>query len=420
MAINRRRFLRGSAGALLAIPLLESLTPHRSVWADSHVAPKRALWWFTPNGQNMADWTPSETGSDYTLSPILQPFAPYRDKMTVVSGLRNYGASDPEGDDQGHDGCGAWLHCRSAYGGGDISVDQLLAAEIGGDTLFRSLELGRNATDGSMRASISWAGPGEPLPKVTTPSALFARLFGSNLSQSPEEVERRGMLRLSLLDGVLEDLSRLDAKLPVRDRLKLEQYTTAIRELELRIAQSASTSCEPGEPPDPDDISNDQWGAMIALAFQCDLTRVMTFTTAKEATNGSFASLGIPEAYHSLSHHNYDPEPLAKLTTIQTYQCQTFADAVLSRLNEMQDVDGSTLLDNTAILYGSGIGDSHYHNNHDLPSVLFGGTDTFAHGHHLQATDEPLADLHLAMCASVGGNLQSLGVAGTGPLAGLT
>jgi hypothetical protein len=158
----------------------------------------------------------------------------------------------------------------------------------------------------------------------------------------------------------------------------------------------------------------------MALALQCDLTRVMTFMLGTEAHNGGHNFLGIPEAYHSLSHHNYDPATLAKLTTIQTWQCEIFADGLLRRLEEMEDIDGSTLLDNTTILYGSGMGDSHYHDNHDLPLVLFGGTDTFAHGRHVLATDEPLADLHLAMCAAAGVEFESLGVAGTGPLAGLT
>ena len=420
MSINRRRFLRGAAGALLAIPLLESLRPPSQAWAARNTAPRRTLWWFTPNGHNMEDWAIAETGTEYTLSPILQPFAPFREKMTVVSGLRNYGASDPQGDDQGHGGIGAWLHCKDAYEQGARSVDQMLAAEIGGETPFPSLELGLSATNGSNKGSISWAGPGAPLPKVITASALFSRLFGSASSLSPEEAERRRMLRLSVLDGVLEDLSRLETRLPVRDRLKLEQYTTAIRELELRIEQAAGNSCDPGDPPDPDGEQVDQMGAVMALAFECDLTRVMTFMLGNEGNNRSHNHLGIPEAYHALSHHNYDPEPLAKLTTIQTWQCQVFADAVLRRLDETEDVDGNTLLDNTTILYGSGVGDSHYHDNHDLPSVLLGGTHTFAHGHHLQATDAPLADLHLAMCAASGVPLESLGEAGTGPMAGLT
>jgi hypothetical protein len=417
MAFNRRRFLRGSAGALLAIPLLESLMP-RTVRADSHTAPKRTLWWFTPNGQNMEDWAIAKTGADYSLSPILQPFAAYRDQMTIISGLRNYGVS-PLGVDEGHNGCGGWLHCRSTAEGGDISIDQLLAAEVGAATLFRSLELGASATSANPRSAISWAGPDQPLPKVITPQALFARVFGSAGSLSPEEAERRQVLRLSVLDGVLEDLNQLDAKLPVRDRLKMDQYTTAIRELETRIEQSGSSLCDPGDPPGDGD-ERDQMCEVIALAFQCDITRVMSYMWGEEGNTVGHENLGIPDSYHGLSHHNYDPEMLAKLTTIQTWQCEVFANGMLKRLQETEDVDGNSLLDNTTILFGSGIGDSHYHDNFDLPLVLFGGTDTFAHGHHLQATDEPLADLHLSICEAAGVSFDSLGEAGTGPLAGLT
>lgn len=419
MPMNRRRFLTGTAGAVLALPLLESLRP-RAVHAVDPVAPKRTLWWFTPNGHNMEDWAIPDTGSDFTLSPILQPFAPYRDQMTVVSGLRNYGASTLSGDDQGHGGIGAWLHCTNAYDHGAKSIDQILADEIGGSTLYRSLELGRSASDGSNKTSISWSGPDAPLPKIIRPSALFGRLFGSPTSLPPEEIDRRRMLRLSVLDGVLDDLSSLNPRLAVRDRLKLDQYTTAIRELELRIEKSTDTFCDPGEAPAQEDNTIEDMCEVMALAFQCDLTRIMTYMLGNEGHNGSHTSLGIPEAYHALSHHNYDPEILAKLTLIQTWQCQSFADALLKRLKDMEDVDGTSLLDNTTILYGSGVSDSHYHDNHDLPLVLFGGTDTFAHGQHLMATDEPLADLHLAMCAASGVEFESLGEAGTGPLAGLT
>jgi len=417
MPINRRRFLQGSAGALLAIPLLESLSPNL-VRAGGLVAPRRTLWWSTPNGHNMADWTPSEAGAGYDLTPILTPFSPYREKMTVISGLRNYGVAPLGEACEGHDGASGWLHCTSVAAGGDISVDQMLAAEVGSSTLFASLEMGMVAPGGGHPHPISWAGPFQPQPKVVSAPALFSRLFGSNATLSPEENERRQVLRLSVLDGVLEDLAALDSRLPAADRAKLDQYATSLRELELRIEQSSEVPCDPGAPPAEHDL--DSICAVMALALECDLTRVMTFMLNNEGTNRAHNHLGISETYHGLSHHDYDPDVLAKLTTIQTWQAQTFADSLLGRLEAMIDVDGNTLLDNTTILYGSGLGDSHYHDNYDLPSVLFGGTHTFAHGHHLEAADEPLADLHLAMCSAAGVELPSLGVAGTGPLGGLT
>jgi len=366
----------------------------------------------------MADWTPTEVGADYSTTPILAPFAPYREKMTVVSGLRNYGVAPLGEACEGHEGASSWLHCTSMVTGGEISADQMLAAKVGASTLFASLEVGMVAPAGGHPHPISWAGPSQPLPKVVSAPALFLRLFGSAGTLSPEEAERRQSLRLSVLDGVLDDLTALESRLPVIDRLKLDQYATAIRELELRIEQSSETSCEPGDSPAEHEF--DSICAVMALALECDLTRVMTFMLNNEGTNRAHTHLGVPETYHGLSHHDYDPEVLAKLTTIQTWQAQTFADSLLSRLEAMVDVDGNTLLDNTAILYGSGLGDSHYHDNYDLPSVLFGGTHTFAHGHHLRATEEPLADLHLAMCSAAGVELSSLGVAGTGPLDGLT
>jgi len=417
MSVSRRRFLRGAGGALLAYPLLESLMPS-SILADNHTAPKRALWWFTPNGHNMEDWTPLTAGIDYNLSPILTPFAPYRDKMTVISGLRNYGVAPLDEPCEGHEGASAWLHCTSMAAGGDISVDQMLAAELGSHTLFASLEVGLKAPSGGHPSPISWAGPNQPLPKVVSAPGLFSRLFGSSLSLSPEEAERRQSLRLSVLDGVLEDLNDLTVRLPATDRMKLDQYTTALRELELRIEQSSDTSCEPGDPPAEHGL--DEICEVMALAFECDLTRVMTFMLNNEGTNQAHTHLNIPETYHGLSHHDYDPEMLAKLTTIQTWQCQSFADSLLARLEAVTDIDGNTLLDNTSILYGSGLGDSHYHDNFDLPLVLFGGSNTFAHGHHLVAPDAALADLHLAMCQATGATFDSLGVAGTAPLEGLS
>ena len=419
--MNRRRFVQGGAGALLALPLLESLWGRKAL-ARTPSAPQRALWWFTPNGQNMEDWAVSGTGSEYTLSPILTPFAPFREQMTVVSGLRNYGVSTPGADDSGHSGCGAWLHC-SALDSGGVSVDQQLAAQIGSDTLFPSLELGRVATDGDHRTAVSWAQGDLPLPKIITASALFARLFGASTSLSPEEALRERNARVSVLDGVLEDLNSLAVRLPAQDQIKLDQYSTAVRELEVRIGRAGESSCDPGEAPgratnEAEEIDN--LCAVMVLALQCDLTRVMTFMLGGEANNVGHNFLGVPESYHGLSHHNYDPAQLAKLTIIQTWQCQVFADSLLSRLAATPDVDGKTLLDNTSVLYGSGIGDSHYHNNYDLPAVLFGGTSTFAHGHHLAASEQPLANLHLAICGAAGAELNTLGTAGVEPLAGLT
>jgi hypothetical protein len=319
---------------------------------------------------------------------------------------------------EGHEGAAAWLNCASIAAGGDTSIDQIIAAQLGASTLFGSLQLGMVAAGGGHPKPISWAGPGAPLPKVVSAPALFSRLFGSSSTVSPEEAARRADLRRSVLDGVRSDLHSLSVRLPTSDKRKLEQYTTGLRELEVRIAQSADLACASGDV--PTEHSLDNMCALIALAFACDLTRVVTFMLHNEGTNQGHPELGVPDAYHALSHHNYVPDILSQLTVIQTWQAQTFADSLLARLEGRTDVDGNTFLDNTTVLYGSGLGDSHYHDNFDLPIALFGGTHTYAHGHHLMATDQPLADLHLSMAASMGVSVASLGPASTGPLAGLT
>ena len=423
MSVSRRRFLRGSAGLFLALPILESMRP-RTVRASDPNAPQRALWWFTPNGQNMEDWTPADFGSDYNMSPILSPFESYRDTMTILKGLRNYGCDEGA---EGHSGAGTFLTCAAATVTpvrNARSIDQIIADQIGGETLFKSLQLGMNATGESLGTAISWADAETPLPKVTRPEALFTRLFGGGAVLTPEELEHRRSMELSILDGVFDDLQALRPKLPARDRLKLEQYTTSIREVELRIEQMGDLTCDPGEMPTYDEDSFpellDAFCEVIALAIQCDLSRIFTFTHSGEGTNMKHSWLDIADTYHGLSHHNYDAEMLAKLTTIQTWQSQVFADGLLRRLRAIEDIDGRSLLDNTILMYGSGLADSHFHDNFDLPIVLFGGTDAFTHGQHIDVTDEPLAALHLAISEAVGASVTDFGVVETGPLTGLS
>lgn len=426
MSLTRRKFLRSSTGLLLALPLLESLSSD-TVQAGENTAPKRVLWWLTPNGHNMDDWAIAKEGTGYALSPILEPFAAYTDKMTVVSGLRNYGCGSSQYGDfnEGHSGYGIFLSCTGTTSQtyNATTVDQRLAQEIGKENVFPSLQLGMTGSGSTIKKALSWAGPESPLPTVSSPAALFARLFGSGEALTPEEMTQRRKLRLSVLDGVLDDLGHLDARLPHRDRLKLDQYTTSLRELEIQINKAGSVVCDPGDAPGttigfPDKL--DQMCAVMALALQCDLSRIMSFALGLAGTNMTYHFADVPEAHHGLSHHGQDPEKLAKLTKLGRWQSEAFANSLLARLENTLDFDGKTLLDNTIIVYGSTMGDGAYHDNFDLPVVLFGGTDSFKHGHHLVATDKPLADLHLAVSQAAGGTLSTLGEAGTGPLAGLT
>ena len=429
MPFSRRLFLRGAAGTLLALPFLESLAPQRA--AADGTSPKRLLWWYTPNGHNMADWIPATTGDDYVPSPIIEPLSAWREHMTVVSGLRNHGCIDGA---KGHAGsAGAFLTCAAmdetrTWNG--VSIDQIAAAAIGSQTPFPSLEIGLEAGSSGNCSSatcgygsnISWSGPETPRPKIVDPTALFQRLFGTAGATPPEELERRRVLRLSILDDVKGDIADLDRRLPVRDQLKLDEYTTAVRELELRIDALDGVTCEPGEPPaDATDVPTrlELMADLMVKAMECDLTRVCTFMLGNAASNQPYDWLGMPEWHHALSHHGQDPETLAKLTRIGRWQNEVFA-RFLQRLADTTDPEGGTLLDSTVILMGSGMSDGHYHRNDDLPLLLFGGGGVFRHGHHLRSVDAPLADLNLAMLAAVGVEQDRLGVAGTGPLAGLT
>lgn len=433
MKINRRRFLMGASGCLLPLPLLTALTP-RTARAGGGM-PSRALWWFNPNGHNPLERFCTGKGSHFVLPKSMQAFEAYRDRMTVIDGLRLHGCL-VEGSNTGHTAAAAgWLTSTNLNPDTievGTSIDQKLADRWEGMTPFRSLELGMEQSvmsSGSditgYTTSISWSDATTMRPKTIDPSALFVRLFGSDLNLDPKEAKRRLAVRQSVLDGVLDDLSRLNGALPSSDREKLEQYTTAIRELEGRIAASGALSCDPGDPAVsveefPDRL--DQFLDLMVLAFECDLTRIVTFMLGSEGTNQPYSWAGVSEAHHGLSHHAYDADILEQITAIDTWQAEVFA-SFLDRLDARTDpLDpmGGSLLDTTVLMFGGGMEEGYYHDNTNLPTILFGGTSAFVHGQRVVLEDGPLADVHLAMCAAVGEDLGSHGVAGTGPMAGLS
>ena len=430
MRFPRRSFLRAASGLILPLPALASMNP-RGMRSTGDGMPSRVLWWFNPNGNNYNDWPVEGEGSDFVFSPTLEPFEDYRDRLTVLSGLKIEACQN--GLPDGHNGAAAtYLTCMPleeshVYVG--QSIDQRLAQEWNGVTPFQSLELGMetgavsdDSTTGTYRGNISWAGPETPRPKVSSPGSLFDRLFGGgDASLSPEEAERRLDLRLSILDDTLEELNRLSARLSASDRRKLDEYATAIRELELRLASMGVLSCDPGESPGNSDLFPDTLEAMcdlMALAFQCDLTRVITFMLGNEGTNQAYTWLGLADGHHSLSHHAEDPEVMAQLSLIDRWQSEVFV-GLLDRLDAIEEPGGGSLLDNTVLLYGGGMADGHYHTNEELPLVLLGGTEVFDHGRHVHMDGGPLSELHLAICSAVGVDLPSWGMTGTSPMTGL-
>lgn len=430
MKPTRRAFLRGASGAVLALPALESLVGRRAVADDA--APRRVLFWYTPNGHAMRDWIPTSEGPGYTLSPILEPLERHRHRFTVVSGLWNHGCQ--EGAD-GHAGsAGAFLTCaglREDRTWNGVSIDQRIAQAIGAATPFPSLEIGMESGEAGTcgdgicgyGSNISWSGPETPRAKVVDPEALFVRLFGDGSGElPPEELARRKELRLSILDGVVDDLQRLDRTLPASDRQKLDEFTTSVRELETRLANAPDRTCDAPDAPGDDPSFPARLEAMqtlIGRAMQCDLSRVYSFMLGNAASNQAYGFAGVPESHHSLSHHGHDDAILQRLTTIGRWQSERFA-TFLDLLAGLEDIDGRSVLDNTTILYGSGMSDGHFHLNEDLPLLVVGQTDAFAHDQHVRIEKGALADLHLTLARSVGVDLSSHGVAGTAPLESLS
>ncbi len=419
MRESRRAFLRG-AGALVALPALESLG--QSLPAATR--PRRLAVLYTPNGVNVPRWTVEGEGREYRLSPTLQPLEPLKGEFSVLSGLNHENATP------GEDGAGD--HSRGAAtfltgvrvhktGGADIragvSFDQVAANELGRHTRWPSLQL---ATDGARSAgrcdsgyscayqyNLSWKTPVLPLPAEHDPRQVFERLFGPGpLAGDAASAEARLELQKSVLDFVLEDGRSLRRRLGERDREKLDQYFAAIRDVEKRIVGSgASTVAGPVVTPAAPASFLDHVRIMLdltALAFQSDATRIVVFMLAHEGSNRAFPEIGIPEAHHQISHHQGDAEKLEKIARIDRFYIEQLK-YFLERLKALADGDG-TLLDQSLVLYGSGISEGNKHLHSNLPIVLAGrGGGTASPGRHIRFPDPtPLSNLFLALLQRLG------------------
>ncbi len=430
--LSRRTFLRG-AGVAVALPFLEAMWP-RAAHAQAAASARRFLAWYVPNGINMADWTPSTTGTDYTLPPILVPLAPVRDDVLVLTGLANLAAAANLPGDHAR-GTGSFLSARQVKftAGADIengiSLDQRIAQSIGEATSLPSLQLGAesgsstgNCDSGYSCAyarNISWAGTQTPLAKETNPVSAFQRLFqGAGTLLPPAEIERRRLLRLSILDTVSEDANRLRLELGSSDRQKLDEYLTGVRALELRLQSISSSQCDATEPTEPADFVArlDAMIDLMVLAFQCDRTRVVSFMQANAGSNQTYPWLDVLDGHHQISHHQGNPANLAMLRTINTWEVGRFA-ALVARLAAIEEPDGS-LLDSSLLFFSSEIedGDSHSHSN--MPILLAGGGGGAVQpGRHLRFTGSPpVANLFLTVLRAFGIQDATFGQHGTAPL----
>ena len=432
--LARRTVLRG-LGATIALPFLDGMVPafanSRSVAA---ALPLRVGALYAPNGMNMRDWTPAVEGAAFELTPILQPLAPFRDRMVVLSGLANNAADQLPGEGSGD-------HSRSSAGyltgahakkteGADlengISMDQVAAREFGRHTQLGSLELALEANDMAggcehgyscaYTGTVSWASATTPLPMENDPRAVFERLFGS--SDSTEREARLARLRMerSILDMVSERLAQLQKRLGASDRRKVTEYVDSVRDIERRIQVAEDQSnrelpvvAQPAGVPSTYEEYAKLMFDLWALAWQCDLTRVTSFMYGREKSGRSYPEIGVPDPHHPLSHHQDRPDRLARLTRLNTFHMSLFAH-LLEKLHSIREGDGR-LLDRVMIVYGAGMSDSNMHHHQNLPALLVGtGSDQVAGGRHVRvAKDLPLANLHMTVLDRMGISIDRLG-----------
>ena len=373
--ISRRTVLKG-IGASVALPLLEAMNPAATAWAQTPAGktPIRFAFVGFPHGAIMDRWSPKETGTGYTMSPILEPLTPFRQHLTIVSGLRNKPAESPEPHGYIEP---TWLSCVKVWEHGlaspdaGVSADQLAARHIGQETRLPSLEL----TTSQGGARVAWRTPTQSLPQESNPRAVFQKLFG----QGDTEKERADILAEtgSILDRVKGQAARLQASLGVQDRVVVSDYLDSVREIERRVQMAMKADKGSLEIPDapigtPNDLSEHfkLMFDLMALAFQADITRVITFSLDREASMRTYTNLGVAEAFHPLSHHGNSAAKMDKLVQIQKYHTEMFAEFI-KKIEAAKEGNG-TVLDHSTILFGSNMSDSNRHNNDPLPSALLG------------------------------------------------
>jgi hypothetical protein len=425
-ALSRRTVLRG-IGATLALPVLDAMVPALTPTLKGAGAPvKRFGAVFVPMGERPSHWTPTTTGAGFEFSPILKPIESFRDYITVVSNL------DRPLQGTHAVSTGTWLtgaapkRTEAEDFVANTSLDQVIANQIGRDTVFPSLEICTEDLTGYVGAcdvgyscaymnTISWKSPTTPMPLESNPRVVFERLFGR--PGSPEERALRMRQNRSILDSVRGDISSLETNLGSRDKVRLDQYLEHVREIEQRIQRAEKqSSTELLLPRAPVGIP-DSWEEhatvmfdLMAVAFEADLTRVFAFMLNREASQLVFPNLGFNEPWHHVSHHGNQPEKLELLVKLNTWQVEVFGK-FLDRLKQTPDGD-ATLLDHSSILWGSGMSDSDRHSPLDVPYLQVGkAAGAFAGNRHIAAPKgTQLADVMLSVAQKYGAEIDRFGV----------
>ena len=431
-ALPRRTFLRG-VGATLALPLLDSMVPALAA-APAVQSPTRLSVVYVPNGMIMDKWTPAALGSNYELTTIMEPLAPFRDDITVMSGLAHNTGWALEGEGPGeHARASATfltgVHPKKTEGAdlrAGTSIDQIVAREFRQHTQLASLEVALDSTDvvGTCDTGYScaysntlcWSNPTTPVPMENKPRAVFERLFGDSDSTDPAQLRARLRTDRSILDLVSQDVSRLLGRLGSRDRAKLTQYLDSIRDIERRIQiaeeqparELPSVERPVGVPPTFTAHCKLMMDLQV-LAYQTDMTRVITFMMGREQNTRVYNELGIKDAYHPLSHHQNDSAKIAQVLQIDILHSEMFA-YYLEKMRSTPDGDGS-LLDHSIILYGSSLSDGNLHVHNDLPIMLVGGgADQLKGGRHVRYPDDtPTTNLFLTLLDKLNIPLENFG-----------
>lgn len=438
-AMDRRTVLRG-AGAVLALPMLDAMATSASAAEAAAVTRKRLQVIYMPNGLAMRNFTPSQLGEGYALTPILEPLAAYRDKFMVISGVDAH-QGDALGDGAGDHAraCGTWLtgvHVKKTEGADitcGVSMDQLVANKYGEVTQLPSLELGLEPPSlvGSCDSgyscaytdTLSWRDPSTPLPVTTNPRDVFEALFGDGDSLDPKARMAQLKRQASVLDFVADDAKRLSRSVGSADQKKIDEYLESVRDIERRIQKVENSKAvalpdyvKPSGIPDTFDEHARMMIDLQVLANQADLTRVGTLMLGREASGRSYPEINVPDGHHPTSHHGGDPEKYARLTKINIFHMEQVA-YYLKRMSETKDGDAS-LLDNTILIAGPSMADPDHHDHTNLTTIIGGG---LIKGNRHVAADKgtPMTNVLLSAMDLLGVQRDTLGDS-TGRFAGLT
>ena len=423
--LPRRTFLRGM-GATVALPLLDAMVPSFTALAKTAATPQRRFGAvYIPHGAIMNLYTPAQQGVDFQFTPILKPLERFKENVVVVSNLDRPGI-----DDSHATASAAWLSGAIAKRteGQDFrlgrTVDQVIAKQIGGDTPFPSIEIATENLDGYVGGcspgyacaymnTVSWASETTPIPMEINPRVVFERLFGRPGTQAQRKA--RAQQDASILDSVTEDIGDLERGLGARDKSRLTEYLTNVREIEQRIQRTeARNDAQPttgieapiGVPESYDEHTGLLFDLM-AVAYQADLTRVFTFMMAREASMKTYPEIGITEPHHTISHHREKADVKMAHASLNAYHMSLFA-RFIEKLKATPDGDG-TLLDHSMVFYGSGMSNANVHGPYPLPLVAVGGWDGKGHRNIVLTDHTPLGNLWVGIADMYGCPPQAFG-----------